>query len=165
MAATKRAVDFTNVKDQGQFQPKRVPAGEYRAKITAVNDHQSDADKNMWVFTIVLNKHQRASYPYYCGSTEKQAWKIRNLCVAAGIAVPKKRVMIDPNKLVGKEVGVEIDDDEYEGKPKSVLSAFFPVSELTSDSPKGSKSSTVDDDDEEDVEEDEDLDEIDLDEI
>jgi hypothetical protein len=177
MAATAKAMDFTNVTDGGQFQPRRVPAGDYRAKITAVEDHTSKDSNvpNNWVFTIVLTSRARNTYPYYCGFDVKQAWKVRGLCMAAGLNVPKKRVKVDPNKLVGKEIGVAMEDDEYDGKTKSVIAGVFPVSELSEDYPgagSGGKSSSrssasnddVDDDADDDVS-DGDADELDLEEI
>lgn len=170
MTATKQAVDFTNVKEMN-FVPRRVPAGEYRAKITKVEDHTSQSNKtgkaDNWVFTIVLNAHSRNTYPYYCGFDEKQAWKIRNLCIAVGIAVPKKRIMVDPNKLVGKELGVLMDDDEYEGKLKSAVQAVFPTDELSSDAPasSGRGGSKEVDDEIDDADEVGDDDDLELDEI
>jgi hypothetical protein len=169
MAATPRAMDFTNVKDGGQFNPRRKPAGDYRAKITKVEDHTSKGSNtpDNWVFTIVLAVDARSTYPYYCGFDEKQAWKARNLCIAAGIAVPKKRVKVDPNKLVNKEIGITLDDDEYEGKPKSVIVGTFPVDELSSDAPgsAGKKSASTNADDDDDDVSDDDADELDLEEI
>lgn len=174
MPATKKAVDFTNVKEM-TFAPKHKPAGEYRAKITKVEDHVKDSD-TQWLFTIVPVSDQRAIYPYYCQLTEKAAWKIRKLCVAAGMAVPKKRVMVDPNKLVGKEIGISLDDDEYEGKLKSVIVDTFPAEDLTDDEPeqeeaparkpakKTASKKPVQEDVDEDVDED-DLDELDLEEV
>jgi len=44
--------------------------------------------------------------------------------------VPSKAVKIDTNKLVGKECAGTVVDDEYEGKKKSIISAFFPMSDL-----------------------------------
>lgn len=136
MGATKRVVDMTNVKEAGQFQPKHIKAGDYRAKIVAVDDHESkETKKPGWVFTIKLVDSATGAYPYYCNFEEKQLWKIRNLCIAVGINVPKKKVNIDPNKLVGKELGVAMDDDEYEGKMKSIIAGVFPASDLNGDSP------------------------------
>jgi hypothetical protein len=144
MTATARAMNFTNVSDGGQFQPRRVPAGDYKAKITAVEDHTSKGSNvaDNWVFTIVLTSRARNTYPYYCGFDDKQAWKVRGLCMATGIAVPKKRVKVDPNKLVNKFIGVAMEDDEYEGKMKSVIVGVFPVSELAEDYPGAGKGSS-----------------------
>lgn len=161
MTATKRAVDMTNVKDQGNFNTKHKAEGDYRAIISKVEDSESKSGNDQWIFTIELVSDRRATYPYYCGFDEKQAWKIRNLCIASGMAVPKKKVMVDPNKLIGKEIGISLEDDEYEGKMRSRISATFPASEVTEDTRPASKKSTPATDDEVD----EDLDEMDLEEV
>lgn len=152
MAATKQTLDFTNVKESSGFNPKHLPAGDYRAKITGVEDKPSKAGNAQWVWTIVLTTDQRAAYPLYTGLDEKQLWKVRNLFMAAGINVPKKRVAVDPNKLIGREIGISLEDDEYEGKMKSVIIATFPADDLTGDSPEDAGSS-VDDEDTPDAEE------------
>lgn len=151
-----RVLDFTNVKDRGGFNPKHKPAGDYLARIAKVEETVSNENKNpMWVFTVTLPDDATATYPYRTLFAENQLWKIRNLCVAAGIQVPKKKVKLDPNKLVGKDIGVSLEDDEYEGKLKSVVEAVFPPSELEADE-STSDSGTTDD---------EDLDEVEIDEL
>ena len=170
MAATAKVIDMTDVKDRGQFNPQRVPAGDYRVIVKAVDDHKKEGEKVsvQWVFTLALVGRERLTYPYYVNHTDaKFAWKVRNICIAADLAVPKKRVKVDPNKLVGKTIGVALDDDEYEGKKKSVITATFPASDVTS------TPVDVRRDDEDEVEDvdltddsgDEDLDEVDLEEV
>jgi hypothetical protein len=90
------------------------------------------------------------TYPYYCKHQENQLWKIRNLLLAAGKSVPKKRVKVNPNDLVGRSIGVTLEDDEYEGKAKSVISAVMPLSELDSDSLDDEDETITSDDDGED---------------
>jgi hypothetical protein len=168
MAATAQAMDFTNVKEAGNFNPKRVPEGSYKAKIVKVDDHTSKGSKvvDNWVFTIQLTAagRSRGTYPYYCGFDEKFAWKIRNLLIAAGMAVPKKKVKVDPNKLVGKFIGVEMENDDFEGKLKSAITATFPVDELDGDAPTGGSGSDDDTDEDTDVTDGED-EELDLEEL
>lgn len=135
MGATAKTADFSGVKDRGAFNPRRVPEGDYAAIVTKVEDKPTKADgKFQWEFTIKLKKFSQNSYPYRCQLAENQLWKVRNLMVAGGINVPKKRVKIDPNKVVGKNIGVTMEDDEYErdGKTqyKSEIAAVFPVAEL-----------------------------------
>lgn len=136
---TSAALDFTNVKEGGgSFNKKRQPEGDYKAKVTKVVDAPSKKDNIMqWLFTIEVGS---GSYPYYCKHQENQLWKIRNLLVAAGIQVPKKKVKVDPNMVVGKTIAVTLEDDEYDGKMQSNIAAIFPASELSGD---------VDDEDEE----------------
>lgn len=143
-------VDFSNVKDGGEFNPRHMPEGDYPAKITAYKIGKAESTGNdMITFTIAL-EGKRGTYPYRCTLTEKSLWKLRNLMVAAGISVPKKKLKIDPSRLVGKKVGVELTDDEYEGKLKSIITGVFSPSEF--DDVK---------DDDEDVEDNDELDEDD----
>ena len=134
-------LDFSNVKETGNFRPKHMPEGDYRMKIESVIDDKSKDGNPMWVYTLALVSNPRATYGYYCLlNNEKQMWKIRNLFVAAGKTVPKKRVKVNPDMLVGVEIGVSLVDDEYEGKMKSTIDGVFPASELTE-----SSSSVMDD--------------------
>lgn len=132
MPATAAVVDLSNVKEGGNFRPRRKPEGDYRAKIVKVDDHQpKDSSKPKgWVFTIQVEGDARSTYPYYVNPAPKEAWKIRTICAAAGISVKLTRIKFDPNKLVNKAVGVALADDEYEGRPKSTIDDIFPVDEV-----------------------------------
>lgn len=146
MTATKRKVDFTNVKDAGQFRPRHRKSGDYVAKIVAVDDHESNAGNVGWVFTVQIDGDSRSTYPVYCGSDEKQAWKVRKLFIACGREVPKKLVIVDPNKLLNSKLGVFLDDDEYEGRMRSRIEDYMTVDEV-SDNGDDDADSDVDDDD------------------
>ncbi len=134
--ASVKVADFSGVKDRGNFNPKHVAEGDYAAKIVKVEDAESKKSGNFqYIFTIKLQKFSQNSYPYYCQLTENQLWKLRNLAVAAGLNVPKKRMKFDPNKVVNKSIGVTMEDDEYtndNGKTtiKSVIASVFPMAEL-----------------------------------
>lgn len=132
--ASVKVADFSNVKERGNFNPKRVAEGDYAATVTKVEDAEVKKGDNkgafQYLFTIKLQKFSQPSYPYYCQLTENQLWKLRNLAVAAGLNVPKSRMKFDPNKIMGKKIGVTMEDDEYEGKEKSSIAAIFPLSEL-----------------------------------
>jgi hypothetical protein len=123
-------IDFSNVKDRGEYNPKHIEAGDYRARISKVIQQEAKDGEDMWVFTIQLPDVPRASYPYYCKLVDNQFWKIKALFSAAGIEVGKRKVKADPNKLVGKEIAVGMDDDEYEGRLKSIITDVFALSEL-----------------------------------
>lgn len=147
--AAKQTIDFSQTKDQSGFNPKRKPEGEYLGTIVSFEDTKSKAGAAMWVFGITLKTDRRATYPVYCLLGADQVWKLRNMMLAAGFKVPKKRITVDGNRLVGKEIGIFLEDDEYEGKPKSVVGSFFPASEY-------SGPEDADDDQDEDDEYDED---------
>lgn len=148
---TAKVIDFTNVKDStgAAFSKRRMPAGDYAARIVKVQDAESKKDGGFqWLFTIALEGHPTAKYPYYCKLEENQLWKVRNICIAAGLNVPKKKVKLDPSKLLDKLIAVTLEDDEYDGKSQSVIAAVFPPSEL-----EDAGEPEVDDEDEEDEEE------------
>lgn len=146
---TAKAVDFSNVKDGGDVSPKRIPAGDYEAKIAKVFDSPSKKDNVFqWCFVITVTG-TTGSYPYYCKLQENQLWKLRNLFIAAGKNVPKKRVKVDPSTIVGKTIGVTMEDDEYDGKLKSTVAAVFPAADLDDSVVPG------DEDDEEEYEDEE----------
>ena len=130
---TAKVVDFSNVKEGGgSFNKRRVRSGDYLAKVTKVQDAESSRDGAFqYLFTIQLVKHSQNKYPFYCKLQENQLWKLRNLLIAAGQNVPKKRIKLDPSKVVGKMIGVTMDDTEYEGKLQSEVVAVFPASELS----------------------------------
>lgn len=131
--ASKKALDFSDVKDGSIFSTTHLEEGDYSAKIIQVEDRESKDGEDMWVFAIQLNDRKSAVYPFYCKLVENQLWKLRNLLIAAGKSVPKKRVAVDPNSIVGKAIGVTLEDDEYEGRLKSSIAAVFPASELADD--------------------------------
>lgn len=161
--ATRKTLDFTNVKDRGPYNPKHKPEGDYRAKITGVVEGDSSKGNPMWTYAVQLTSDSSAVYPERCVLTDTSLWKLRNIFQAAGITVPKKKVQVDPNKIVGREIGITLEDDEYEGKMKSVIAAVFKASELTEDEPEGDEDSDQESDEEE-VDE-EDLDELEVDEL
>lgn len=167
-APKKQVLDFTNVKESSGINPKHRPAGDYRMKITKVTEEptKKDPKKYQWIFVMVPADMQSAAYPYYCQLEENTLWKIRNLLIACGIDVPKKRVGVDPNKLVGRELGVTLEDDEYEGKMKSVITAVFPASDLDDEAAPADDETDdeVESEDSEDVSE-EDMEELDVEDL
>lgn len=149
--AAKVTVDMTNVKDGSMFNKKRQKEGDYKAKIVSVESvkKKKDPSQKQWQWAFKVGS---GVYPYYTGFGENELWKIRNLWAACGKSVPKKRVNLDPNLLVNREIGVTLQDTEYEGKMQSEIGGVFPVSELPE----------YDDDDEDGVdEEEEDEEEVD----
>lgn len=152
MAATAKALDMTDVKEGGNFNKKRIPSGDYLAKVLKVEDAQVKKGDNQgadqWLFTVQIVKFPSAKYPYYCTLVPNQLWKVRNLAVACGMTVPKKRFKLDPNKLVGKNIGVSIEDTEYDGRDQSEITGVFPAAELEDyDGPTGTNDSEDDGDD------------------
>jgi hypothetical protein len=139
--ATAAVLDFTDTKDRNEsgVNKKRVPAGDYLATVVRVEDRPTKETKEpQWMYVISLDKIRGTGYPYYCKLQANQLWKVRNLFLAGGLAIPKKKVKLDPNRVVGKKIAVTMEDDEYDGKLQSVIAEIFPPSELeeVDDSPE-----------------------------
>lgn len=146
--ASAKALDFSNVKERGPVNPVHQEEGDYKGRVKSVSDIQMGSEKrDAWMFIVEVGK---GTYPIRCGFNENELWKIRNLFVGCGIAVPKKRVKVDPSRVVGKDVGVTLEDHEYDGKMSSQISATFPVTELD-----GDDNEPVDEEDEEGTDEEE----------
>ena len=146
MAATARAIDLSDVKEGGNFRPRRKPEGDYRAKIVKADDHQpkDKAKAPGWVLTIMVEGDGRSTYPYYLSPEANQVWKIAAICRAAGLNVKNARVRFDPNKLVNKAIGIYLADDEYDGREKSVVDDVFSVDEVGGNADEGPE---IDEDD------------------
>lgn len=156
--ATKQTMDFTNVKDGGgNFNKKRFPEGDYKARIAKVEDAVSKSKNKMWLYTIeVKYKGAVGTYPHYCVLTENSLWKLRTLFAACGIIIPKKKMAIDPNKIVGRVIGVTLEDSEYDSKLQSDIAATMPASEVTDDDvPDTDEDGDEDEDEDEETTEDE----------
>lgn len=155
--AQARTLDFTNVKER-KFNAKNLPEGDYPAKVKSVEDTEAQSSGNkMWVFTmeITSGKGKGASYPYRCTLDTKSLWKVRNLAQACGMKVSKTKLKFDPEKLVGKECGITLVDDEYEDKIRSVIDTIIPLSEISD----ADTDQDEDDEDLEDVQDDDDAEE------
>lgn len=149
------SVDFSNVKDSSGINPKHQEEGDYLAKIIKVEMMKTkgkDGKKPEPMALLVFQdaNMRSATYPYYCTFGDNMLWKIRNTFIAAGLPVPKSKAKIDLGKLIGKDVAITLEDDEYEGKPKSVISAVFHKDELE---PTEAEDDDELEDDEEEVEE------------
>jgi hypothetical protein len=133
MAAGRQvSVDFTGV--EVGFASVKIPEGDYGLKIASVKQRKSEAGNNCLVFGLKTVKGPSAgigkTIPHNCVLTSKSLWNLRNLLEATGKQVPSKAIKIDLDKLVGLTLAGTVIDDEYEGKKKSVVSAFFPMADL-----------------------------------
>lgn len=132
---SKITLDFSNVSEGSTFSPRRLPEGTYLATLAKVESKTSKAGNPMLVYTIIPVEHPTAVYPYYIVLDEKQLWKFRALLLAAGKDVPKRKVTVDPESIVGKQIMIDLEDDEWEGREKSTVAGVFKPSpeEVSSD--------------------------------
>ena len=134
----KITLDFSSVSEGSTFSPCRLPEGSYLATVAKVEAKDSKAGNPMLVYTFIPVEYPTAVYPYYVLLDEKQLWKFRALLLAAGKDVPKRKVTVDPESIVGKQIMIDLEDSEWEGREKSVVAGVFkPAPEETSSSEEG----------------------------
>ena len=134
---SKITLDFSNVREGSSFSPRRLPEGSYLADIAKVEQKESKAGNPMLVYTIIPVEHPTAVYPYYILLDEKQLWKFRALLLAAGKDVPKRKVTVDPEAIVGRKIMIDLEDDEWEGREKSVIAGVFKPEQSTQTTTEG----------------------------
>lgn len=142
-------VDFSDVKERSGFNPKHQEAGDYLLKITKAEIGKSKGGDPQITISFQDVNLRSAVYPYYCPLSTNMLWKIRNVFIAAGQKVPKGKGRIDLDKILNKEVGATLGDDEYNNTLKSVIENLFHKDELE---PVDAEEDDAPEDDEEDVE-------------
>jgi len=134
-------VDFTGVDTGSKF--VRVPASDYGLKLTAIKEKKGEeSGKPYLMATFEITAGNKRGLKKSLGhnfSLQKQSvWNFRNFIEACGKPTPAKALKIDLDKLIGLEcAGTVMDDQPYEGKIKSIISAFFPLDDLNNTSETG----------------------------
>lgn len=152
--AKKIRLDFSKVEERSGWNTKHIPEGLHEMKVVAVDDKEANDGTDMLTYALVPTdpRYKTRRFPWYCKLQPNQLFKIRDLFVAAGIAVPKKALNIDPDKPIGSIVAVEIVDatGQYEGR--SEINGIYEQSILGDDA-------TGPEDDEDEYDEDEEAEE------
>ena len=185
-ASKKMRIDFSGVPEERRQRGRHIPPGEYVGKITSWKKKYKDDDKSnvpylQWVIQVAEGKYKGTPL-YENTSLKKDAlFNLRNLIYAATDGkknVAGRTVDFDPDAIVGKKIGVIVEDNEYNNQIRSQIADVRPMSEMEDDDEDEEgeaeedededeeDSHDDDDEDEDDEEEDEeDLDEVDVEEI
>lgn len=146
--AANTEVDFGAIEDNGGGRV-RVPEGNYRVKFKSVTYGTSQAGNPMftWVLVGTEGKLKGKELKEYTALTTKALWKLRDMMEATTGKAPGGKVntrkLLDHCKkhMVGKEVGVTLEDDEYvDDKGKSHISSkvsdYLSLEDLSDDVPE-----------------------------
>lgn len=124
--AKKVKVDFTGVEAGG----RALPDGYYRAKCKEVSQEIGESSKQpyiKWVWGI-----QGGGQAFDNISLQPQAlFKLKGLLEAMGVDVPDGTAELDLAEYVGFEVGLEIVNEEYQGKKRPKVVGYMPVDQVT----------------------------------
>jgi len=135
-------VDFTGVESGGGR--VRIPEGDYGLRIKDVKGKKGEESGKNYLalnFEVISGdkKGLKKVLAHSCSLQTQALWNFRNLLEACGKQVAAKALKIDLDKLVGLECAGTVIDDEYEGRKKSVITAFFPMEDLGNTSETGSE--------------------------
>jgi hypothetical protein len=133
-------VDFTGVTTGGGR--VHIPEGDYGVKLASIkNKKGTDSGKTYLEAQFTTNQGEKKGLNkklYHNFSLQKQSlWNLRNFLESCGKTVPSKAVKLNVSNLVGLECACTVVDEDYQGKPKSVISAFFPIDDLGNTSETG----------------------------
>ena len=135
--AKKIKIDFTKTEDSSSWNTKQIPEGLHAAKVSSVQETEAKDGTDMLLFGFKLKapKYKTRNFPFYCKLQQNQLWKLRDLLVAAGEVVPKRALNIDPNKIVGRDIAIEVEDDTYNGNVRSTVVGTYASSILEDEAP------------------------------
>ena len=135
--AKKIKIDFTKTEDSSSWNTKQIPEGLHAAKVASVQETEAKDGTDMLLFGFKLKepKYKTRNFPFYCKLQQNQLWKLRDLLVAAGETVPKRALNIDPNKIVGRDIVIEVEDDTYNGNVRSTVVGTYASSILDDEAP------------------------------
>ena len=146
--AKKIKIDFTKTEDSSSWNTKQIPEGLHAAKVASVQETEAKDGTDMLLFGFKLKeqKYKTRNFPFYCKLQQNQLWKLRDLLVAAGETVPKRALNIDPNKIVGRDIVIEVEDDTYNGNVRSTVVGTYASSILEDEAPADGEDEDEDED-------------------
>ena len=122
----KFTADFSNYKDRfGGY----VAPGQYLATIEDAEGNTSKAGNEMIVMSLRIRSagdFQNTTLIDRFTLTDKAIFRLVNfLEVLTGKPVPRKALTIETDKWLGRQIGVEVEDREYQGRTSSNVTAYL----------------------------------------
>lgn len=130
--AKKIRLDFSKVEERSGYNSRQMPEGLYEAKVSGLEQKEAQDGTAMLVYGLqpTSSKYATRNFPYFCKLQQNQLWKLRDLFVAAGETVPKKAVQLDPEKILGAKVVIEVGDGTGQYSDRSEVISAYPLSSL-----------------------------------
>lgn len=135
------SLDFTDVDSGGGG--FRIKEDNYRMKVVEVEQKESDAGNDMfvWTFEGTEGAAEGKKFKVYTTLNEEALWKLRSLLEALGVEIPDGPMDLDLDEMVDLELIGIVTDDTYQGKTVSRMNDFEAVEEDDDDSDDDKKSS------------------------
>lgn len=114
---------------------KRVKEGDYPFTIKKVELTESSKGNKMFRITFIGKSGKvrgKQTRDYFVFKAEA-LFKLRELLEALEMDVPKKVGKLTGADLEGKDIGITLGDEEYDGKMQSKAQNYVPITDLTED--------------------------------
>lgn len=130
--AKKIRLDFSKVEERSGYNSRQMPEGLYEAKVSGLEQKEASDGTAMLVYGLqpMSQKYATRNFPHFCKLQQNQLWKLRDLFVAAGETIPKKVTQIDPEKILGAKVVIEVGDGTGQYSDRSEVIAVYPLSTI-----------------------------------
>ena len=128
---------------------KDLVAGTYEVKVKGLTKEEGNEYPYLkWELQVYKGSYKGSNIRMNTSLSPKALWRLRNTLIALGLKVPKSQVSLDPNKLVGLAMGVEINMRDYEGKTYPNVLKVFKLSDLEDVEPVEEEDMTIGGDEE-----------------
>lgn len=118
-------LDMEGVKSGGVL----IPEGDYIVEVTSVEAVESESSGKTylkWEMEIAEGK-LKGSKVWHNTSLQPQAlFNLKGVLISLGVEVPEGKMNLDLDELEGLQMGITIEHEEYEGKPKARIIETFP---------------------------------------
>lgn len=121
-------VDLSDVQDSSYA----IPDGTYRAKCINVEQDVSKGGNPMfvWEFEITGGNYTGRTFKSWTAITPAAMWKVAETVQALGVGQTGTVVKFKRGDVIGRECGIVMEQDEYNGKMSSKIVKVVPVGEV-----------------------------------
>lgn len=120
-------VDFTDMKEFAD-----ITSGKYIAKIKSWSMEEGEkAPYILWKLQIASGEAKGSMIDHRTSLSPKALFGLRDMLVAFGINVPKSAIAVDPDKFIGRNIGIEIVMRPWDGKEYPNVKKVFAATKTT----------------------------------
>lgn len=121
-------VDFSGVEDS---RGTEIAPGKYNARVEKVTKEEgTKAPYLAWELKITSGSAKGLHITHRTSLSPKALFGLRDTLEAFGVKVPKAAVSIDPDKFIGKSLGISVVMKPYEGKDYPNIKSVFGLGEI-----------------------------------
>lgn len=117
--------------DMGEDSGFRIKKGKYPARVVGLDKGTSQAGNPMWIWTfaIIAGEYAGKEFKTWTALTAAAMWKLREVLMALKLSQDGKTSKFKKSDAIGKNITLDIEDDEYNGRPSSTVKTVLPFDE------------------------------------